>query len=266
MPSMRIIKRLFVVVWSELLQYRGDLVVWTLAIAITPLVSLAIWYTVATANQINQSPRDMVTYYVMVTLLGIATASWQGFELIQGILTGSIVRYLIRPVSIFWEYSISTIVTKSFQLALPLIAFGSVLASAPQLFSPEIFEAKNLVLFIPSILCAVTLSFIMDMVIGTCAFWLEDAHELQSYRFLLMQVASGILIPFSVMPTAARAILGMLPFRYIVSAPVEILLGQTQGITALALIGYQTIWVGVFLLLLRTLWKQGLKIYALPGQ
>lgn len=266
MVKLRAITRVFIMKWSEVLQYRGDLVLWTFAIAITPLVSLAVWYAVATSTQSAQDPRDILTYYILVMLLGIATASWQGFELIQEILSGAIVRYLIRPLSMFWIRIAGTIVTKILQLSVPVLTFCGVLLIFPHWFSSALFKVEHLLLFIPSLLLAITISFIMDMTIGTMAFWLEDAQELQSYRFLLMQVASGILVPFAVMPPAARDVLGSLPFRYIISAPAEIILGQAEGTAALALLAYQALWVVVLALLLAFVWKRGLKIYAAPGQ
>ncbi len=251
---------------SEVLQYRGDLILWTSAIAITPLVSLAIWYTVAQSNQLRQDPHTILTYYALVMLLSIATASWRGFELIQEILTGSIVRYLVRPLSVFWEHGVGMLVTKALQLTPPLLIFGGALLLAPHWFSPTLFDIGHVVLFIPSLLLAVMISFVMDMTIGAMAFWLEDAQELQSYRFLLMQVASGILVPYSVMPPLARDTLGALPFRYIISAPAEIMLGQAEGAAAISLLTYQALWVATLTVLLTFVWKQGLKTYAVPGQ
>lgn len=258
--------RIFSLSWSEAVQYRGDLALWTIASTLAPLISLAVWYTVATSGQSGVSPQDMLTYYILIMLIEYVTRSWRGVYMAQEILDGSIVRYLLRPPIFFIEHLTETIATKIFQLALPLLLFATALIALPDLFSPQIFERSNLLLGLLSIAIAFLVSSAVDYCVGLLAFWIEEVQELHSYRFLLMEVASGVLIPFAVMPDALFTLFSLLPFRYMVSAPAEILLGQATGEQALTLIGIQLAWSVGLIVLVRVLWIFGLRRYAIPAQ
>ena len=152
------------------------------------------------------------------------------------------------------------------KLLIPLPILLLVIARFPQFFSPAIFEPRHLVLFLISLLLAALLAFVLDMHFGVLAFWLADATQLRRYKDILQQATSGILIPLAFLPATIKPIFAALPFRYIISAPAEILLGQAEGTAALHLLLIQATWTGVLLLTLTLLWRRGLKIYAVPGQ
>jgi len=231
----------------------------------TPLISLAIWYTIARSNA-NLIPRDILTYYILVILIRLITSSWRGYYLIQQILNGTIVKYLIRPPAIYWDFLVNNLTNKIFQLIfiLPILVIAFIIF--PDAVSPIIFSLTNLGPFLLSLLLAFIITFTFDLSLGLLAFWLEDAQELMSYRFLLTQVASGVLIPFAMMPDWLYTAFSFLPFRYIISAPAEILLGQVVGPAALQLIFYQVIWAIGFIIIMRVLFVRGLRRYAIPGQ
>lgn len=260
------IGRLFALSWAYALQYRGDIVIWALTSATTPLVSLAIWYSVAKSGDLPTSTRDVITYYILIFLVAYFTRSWRGIFIIEMILNGGIIKYLLRPPVFLFEFISGNLVTKSLQLAVPLPIFLIAIFVHPSWFSPGLFDWANVALFAVSLTMAYILAFAVDLSVGLLAFWIEDAMELQSYRFLLQEVASGVLIPFSVMPPVARTVLSVLPFRYTISAPVEILLGQVQGRETLYLLAAQAAWMISMVVVMRILWVYGLRRYAIPGQ
>lgn len=260
------IGRLFALSWAYALQYRGDIAIWALTSATTPLVSLAIWYSVSKSGYLPASTRDVITYYILIFLVAYFTRSWRGIFIIEMILNGGIIKYLLRPPVFLLEFISGNLVTKALQLAIPLPIFLIAIAVNPLWFSPELYNWGNLALFAVSLTMAYILAFAVDLSIGLLAFWIEDAMELQSYRFLLQEVASGVLIPFAFMPSAIRTAFSFLPFRYTISAPVEILLGQVQGRETLYLLVIQAAWTISMVVVMRILWVYGLRRYAIPGQ
>jgi ABC-2 type transport system permease protein len=269
MPELRMfwrqLTRLFILDWSLLLAYRGEILLWLMAVTATPLLSLAIWYQVAKSSGPSLQ-QEILTYYLLLIVVRSASTSWRGYELIREILNGHVISYLIRPPVIFWEFVTEFLTTKVLFLTPSVLIAALLILISPQSFSPTIFSLPHLGLFSISLLLAVILSFTFDICLGLTAFWLEDAQELMAFRFLLTQVASGVLIPFSLMPSWLHFALSFLPFRYTVSAPVEILLGQITGLAALQLLGIQLIWSIGLILLMRFLFVRGLKHYVIPGQ
>ena len=73
------------------------------------------------------------------------------------------------------------------------------------------------------------------------------------------------MVPIDLFPAAVTNALRFLPFRYVLSFPVELTLGRLS----LADIGFglpmQYAWVLFFFLLYRLLWSRGLKSYSAVG-
>lgn len=260
------IGRIFALEWSTMLQYRADLLMWTAAESAMPLVSLAIWSTVAKSAATGPTPLDIRTYYIIVIYLMIITNAWNGFFFSRSILNGEIIQWLTRPVSPWWPHIANNLTEKIIKLVIPLPAVLVALILFPHFFSSALYQPAHVVLFLFSVPLAVTLSFCLDMLFGVLAFWLEDIAQIRRYKDILQQTTSGILIPLVWLPDVLRPIFTALPFRYIISAPAEILLGQAEGSAALQLLALQFMWIALLIVTLVILWRRGLKIYAVPGQ
>lgn len=249
-----------------MLQYRADLLMWMAAESAIPLVSLAIWSTVAQSTATGPTPLDIRTYYIIVIYLMIITNAWNGFFFSRSILNGEIIQWLTRPVSPWWPHIANNLMEKCIKLFFPLPILLAFLVLTPHFFSAAIFQTPHVLLFLVSLPLAAVLAFCLDMLFGVLAFWLEDIAQIRRYKEILQEATSGILIPLVWLPTTLRHVFAALPFRYIISAPAEILLGQVEGITALHVIAIQLLWITTLITTLVILWQRGLKIYAVPGQ
>ena len=78
-------------------------------------------------------------------------------------------------------------------------------------------------------------------------------------------VFSGYLIPVELFPPLIRGTIELLPFRYQIGFPVELLTRGLDRGAALRLLLYQWIWIGLFLLGVRALWRKGLQRFAAYG-
>lgn len=259
--------RLLHMEWSANLQYRTDILLWTISETMTPLIALAIWYAVATySTKAVVSQGDILTYYLLVFFTFVLTNVWNGFFFSREILNGEISNYLLRPISVFWHHFLQNVGEKVIKLIIPIPLFIFFALLAPHLLSPAIYEPRNIGFFIISIILALVLHFYIDMSLGALAFWLEDAFELRRYKDLLHDFSSGVMIPFALMPPALAAVLGWLPFRYIVAAPVELLMGKMTLAGAAQVFLIQLAWIGGAVVLVTILWRKGLKRYAVPGR
>jgi ABC-2 type transport system permease protein len=258
--------RVFAATWSETLAYRNDVLLWTVAEAMVPLVALAVWMTVATGGNIALTPRETFTYYVLIFFARAITNAWVSFFLSQEILNGKIVADLVRPVWPFWRFIAENVTVKAVRLSIPLVLLLLTLGVAPQLFATEVFNVSRSFLAALSILLAMVLTFVFDSLFGLLAFWLEDSFQIAQFQGVLNFIASGILIPFAAMPPLLLSIFGWLPYRAMISTPVEIMMGQTNGYSTAQLITLQLVWLAIFIVVAVVMWQRGLRRYAVPGQ
>ncbi|MEX0649625.1 MAG: ABC-2 family transporter protein [Candidatus Andersenbacteria bacterium] len=252
--------------WSRLGQYRADVILWMIAETAIPFLSLAVWYTVALSGQTGPTPQEIVTYYILIAFIKIATDSWGGMFLTYEILDGDIVKDLIRPIWPMWKKIANNINEKTIKLIFPTLIGITVLLLWPNIIDTSLLTTPHLLLAAASLILAIVLAFVLDITLGLIAFWLEDAFQIRRYKFMLEYVASGLIIPFAVMPPIARTLFEFLPFRYVLSFPAELALGQAEGARALEGFGIQLTWTIGLLILSWLMWRAGLKRYAVPGR
>ena len=260
------IRGMFVVNWSMALQYRADLFLWLLTEAATPLISMAVWYAVATSSSHGPTPQQTLNYYILAIIVIIATSSWIGFFISREILDGSIAQRIIRPLSPFWGFIANNIAEKTLRFLIPLPIFIISVFLFPSFFVPSLYEVQPWLLFLVSLCLAAILAFCLDMIFGLMAFWLEDAINLRWYKDTLQMITSGILIPIAVMPPSIQSVVNILPFRSIITTPIDILMGNIHDSSLLLALTIQIAWAAATCLLTAILWRQGLKRYAPPGQ
>ncbi len=266
MKFLRKIGRLSIIQWSQLIQYRVDLILWMTSEAAVPLISLAVWYAIAKQSHGGPSPQDTLTYYILLILVVTLTNAWGGYFLSLDILQGNIVKELMKPFSPFWNHILNNLVEKVIKLMIPLPLFILILWFFPQVFTPSLFEPRLWPIFLLSIALAMSLGFAFDIIFGVLAFWLEDVQQIRHYKETLQIITSGTLIPIAVMPAKIQAVVNVLPFRSIISTPIEILLGRLHDTALLSALSLQIAWLAITIIILYVLWHRGLKRYAPPGQ
>jgi ABC-2 type transport system permease protein len=78
-------------------------------------------------------------------------------------------------------------------------------------------------------------------------------------------VLSGYLIPLDLFPAAVQRIALVLPFRFLLSFPVELALGRLSRAHALELLLAQAGYISIALIATHFVWRRGLRRYAAYG-
>ena len=121
------------------------------------------------------------------------------------------------------------------------------------------------ILLCPALLGAWLLYFLVQAIIGTMALRFESAASLFDAWLGFSNLLSGYLVPLDLFPSAIRELAVVLPFRFQLSFPVELMLGRWSRIEAVELLAAQWAYVLVFMLAARVAWRSGLRHYAAYG-
>ena len=81
----------------------------------------------------------------------------------------------------------------------------------------------------------------------------------------LVFLLAGQVAPTALLPGAMRTVATVLPFRYMVGFPVEVLTGQLDRVTLLTGFALQVGWLIVALALFTIMWRNGLRRYTAVG-
>jgi len=258
--------RLLVAHWSTAFQYRGDFYAWGFATSMVPLMALALWYAIALSSSGPLTPAETLAYFIPVLFLNNIIHGPDGYLFGSDVLQGGYVQHMIKPYVIWIGYFLKGLAVRtvfSFIYVLPLLA---LLLFFPQVFAGLDLSPANSLLAVASVALGVGVYFTFEMLLACTAFWLEESHEIRRFRHVIGSLAAGILLPYTIMPDGMRTVLSYLPFRYMLSAPVEILSGQVAGMETGTLIGLQVVWFVVGALLLAVAWRAGERRYVMPTQ
>jgi ABC-2 type transport system permease protein len=120
-------------------------------------------------------------------------------------------------------------------------------------------------LLCPALVGAWLIYFLVQAIIGTFALRFESAASLFDAWLGFSNILSGYLVPLDLFPHGVRSLALVLPFRFQLSFPVELMLGRWARADALALLGAQWAYVAVFFVATRVAWRSGLRHYAAYG-
>jgi ABC-2 type transport system permease protein len=244
----------------ESLTYRGDVFLFVASGIVAPLVSLAVWLTIsASGGTPPLSQHQIVSYFLLVMLVEIINSPFVSADIRYGKLS----KHLLKPFSyITWfiGQNIGEKVLKMVYLVPLVVALFALLSKSPVSISLEIF-----VPFIIALFFATILTFVFDFLLGIAAFWMQDTKSILDFQDIFYFVLSGKIIPLVVLPTIIRDINNFLPFRYMLSFPVEIALGTLSSFDVFLGFVIQLIWVVIMIAGYIYLWSRGLKRYSAVG-
>lgn len=261
-----IYQRLLQVNWAEQWQYRANMLMYLLYWLVSPIVYMAVWTTVASANgSVNGlTANDFVTYYMTLVVVDQLTGNIVIHVFAYKIQDGSLSGELIRPIHPMLGNTLAVNLANKALNFLVLIPVWGVLAL---LFQPN-FSAvtlPNILLALPMIALGFSIGFLLSAAITAIAFWTTRAWSIHEFYFGVLIMFSGQFVPLHLMPQLVQDIARFLPFQFFIYTPIQIILGklEAQAITQDYLLA--TIWLVVSYLLFTWVWKRGVRQFSAVG-
>jgi ABC-2 type transport system permease protein len=119
--------------------------------------------------------------------------------------------------------------------------------------------------FVPVVLLAFLVRFVVEWTLALAAFWTTRVSALNQMYFMAMLFFSGQIAPLELLPHPVRVVAFVLPFRWTIGFPTELFLGRLTPAQVLTGIGMQAMWLAAGLVLMRFVWRAGLKVYSAVG-
>ncbi|HCF62015.1 MAG TPA: ABC transporter permease [Myxococcales bacterium] len=249
--------------FADALAYRAEFLVWILSTNM-PLVMLALWSAVAREHPIGGfGQAEFVAYYLSALIVRLLTGAWVAWEINYELRQGLLAFRLLRPINPLIHFAAENMA------ALPLRALFALPIAAVSLWAMGAkmvtHDPALLGLFVVAVYGAWAINFLAQAIIGTLGFYVEYSISLWQIWFGLYMLLSGYLIPLALFPGWLLAAARLLPFRYMLSFPVEVILGQHDRLQALEGLGIQWSIVAAMGLLLAAFWKAGMRRFVAYG-
>jgi ABC-2 type transport system permease protein len=250
---------------AAMLQYRVALLIWLIGQVLAPVIYLVVWSTVSVASGGSvggYTSGDFAAYYLALMIVGHLTYTWIMYEYDYRVREGTLSASLLRPLHPIHGDIADNLGSKAMSAPFMLaVAFGLGL-----IFQPTFtFVPWAAVAFIPVIGLAFVLRFFVEWTLAQAAFWTTRVSAINQLYFLAMLFFAGEMAPLALMPPPVQTIATLLPFRWMIAFPIELLLGKLTPQQTLAGVAAQLAWIGLSYALLRVVWRLGLRQYSAVG-
>lgn len=261
---LEIYRKQFVTELAVVTQYKVNIAIWILSLITEPIVYMAVWTTITkTQGSVGDySAGDFAAYYITWMLVRHFAVTLSPDALEWRVRQGEFSNLLLKPLHPIHTDIAQNVAYKL--VALPIIIL--MMLALATIFPPTYnFQVWSILAFVPVMFMAYLIRFLSHWILGILAFWTTRAHSIFQIFFVAEIFLTGRLAPLALLPPAVTIAASILPFRWMIAFPVELLLGKVSPEDALIGFGMQTIWLGIELMLLFLVWRAGVRRYAAVG-
>ncbi|WCK53180.1 ABC-2 family transporter protein [Aneurinibacillus sp. Ricciae_BoGa-3] len=238
--------------YVEMFAYQLATIVWMTGSMIQPLITMIVWMNIYQAQA-----QSFVLYFIVLIFVERLTSAWDVWELDREIREGTFSYHIVRPLHpVHWAIA-ENIVYKGLFLVI-LIPVWIITA----LFVPALrlhLSGTQWLLFIAALLLGAAIRFMFSYTFGLLGFWITKVTAIYSMFEAVSLFFSGRIAPLSLLPPVMQQISFVLPFRYMIGFPIDIVTGAATGPNmAYGFLG-SIIWALLLFAMLGWLWKAGLK-------
>jgi ABC-2 type transport system permease protein len=247
---------------AETLAYRAEFLVWILTTT-QPLIMLGLWTSVARLQAFaHYTSADFVAYFLAALIVRQLTGNWVAWQISEDVRSGAMAMRLLRPIHPLVAYAASHAAAIPFRsiIALPV----AVILLAGSGSGALTTDPVRLALVIPSIALAWLITFALMFAIGALAFFLTQTMAIANLYFALYSLFSGYLMPLELLGPVTN-VARWLPFRFMLSAPVELLTRTQHRDDLVRLLGGQAAWAAISLTGALVLWRRGVRRFEAVG-
>ena len=229
---------------------------------------LIVWTTIALWNYVyihnGDMQENMVIYTILANIIGLCYSNIISNQIAEKVYKGSFAIDLLRPVNfirINFQQAFGTMMANIIIKGMPL-SFMLFLLYGRYMFRIKI---KYLGISFLVIACAIILYMEIYAIIGFMAFRLYEIWPINRLMNDTIRLFSGAFIPLQLFPGVLRNIAHVLPFRYLYSFPIELLLYGNTKVSMIRDISNMLIWVIICGVLLGFVYKAAIKKSVVQG-
>ncbi len=257
---------------AERLTYRADFIFSTFVRFLPIVTQIFLWsaiFGVGTSHPVgtlnSYSYEDMVAYYLL-TMVARAFSSMPGLSsgIAEDIRDGSIKKFLTQPIDLLGYLLWYRIAHKLVYYVFAFLPYAIVFYVCRQYFTHPVSWEMG-VGFAVALIMSFLVGFLIESLLGLCAFWFLEISSLMFIYMMLNYFLSGHMIPLDWLPSWLNNSIGLLPFKYTAYTPCAIILGKYDNSTIVYELTIEFLWILALLAANRYAYFYGVRKYSAFG-
>lgn len=227
------------------------------AFPVYAIVMYFLWKIIIANSNFNVDLHEITTYYILTYAISMMiTETYIARQMSDDIRKGSIVKIISRPMTYleytFWKrFGVFLFFSTLYFIVLLIISFFFKLQIT---LNPLI-----ILLFIISLILAMIMNYLLFFIIGITAFWTTNNWGVINAFMSIVSFLSGSWIPLTLLTGKLKEVSLMLPFKYTVFIPASILQGKLTTLEIIQGFIIMLVWIFIFYLTAKLLWRIGEK-------
>lgn len=244
--------------------YRLESFNWFIIALLSTVSSYVIFTTATKAGAITNYTSNEIGLYVFFSLITERIIGWYySWDLQNEINRGRLSTKLLKPYNQLFHFGINELGYKiTGNLPYILLAFV-IFATYVIYLNPSKYYL--LIFFVISILLSAVISFYITAIFGLIAFWTDRSSAFVDFFQFFGFFTMGRSFPLDIFPPYVLNVLNFTPFPYIFYYPITGLIRQESVVYFLKLFIAQLFWLVITYLLVKFMWKRGIKKYESIG-
>lgn len=246
-------------------QYRASNYFYMIGMVVEPTIYLVVWRTIAElsgGSVAGYTAGTFAAYYIVWTLVRNMNIVFTPFGWEIRIREGELSGQLLRPVHPI-HYDLGSFIGWKVIVIVFWIPIAAALSLA---FRPTLDPTvMQCIVFFIAIWGAYLIRSMLLWVLGMITFWTTRVSALFTIYFTAELLLSGRLVPMTLMPGWVQGLSWFLPFRWTFGFPITALVGPITRTELLVGVLAQIGWVLFGALLVKIVWKRGIRKFSAVG-
>jgi ABC-2 type transport system permease protein len=254
----------------ERMTYRGDFFLGTVLRFLPMITTILLWQAIYAGSEQDElsgySQHNMIAYLLLVHISRMFS-SMPGLAhgIARSIRDGNLKKYLLQPIDMIAYLVSYRVAHKIAYITTSFLPYALLFILCREYFDRLPGDALTIAAYLASLMLGFLIGFFFEACIGMIGFWFL---EVTSFLYVVNTVnffVSGHMFPLDLLPPFWGMVLKSLPFQYMAYFPAAVFLEKIQGRDLLVGLRDELIWVVVFMLAARFMYRFGLRRYSAFG-
>ncbi len=232
------------------------------------VITIVVYLCIYKALYGDMQEVDGITFSMVATHFVISLGLSSAFEYNEMFLQdkvhdGSITNEFLKPVNFIFRLLAENVGEGLFKVAFNFLPAVMITMLYVKLCPPS--SVLNFMAMLISVILGYLILWLISFIVQTWSFWLFSVWGIMTIKNVIVKILSGSLLPLWFMPEIVRKIVAFTPFESIYFTPIQIYLGEINGVELLKKILIQMVWIGILWIIANLFWKKGTKKLVVQG-
>jgi len=250
------------------MEYRADFILSIFSAGFIIIIQCFLWTAVFASSTepvvYGYTFPEMISYSIIAGLTSKMVSAGFEWEIANDIKNGGLSKFVVQPVSYFYYRICCFFGGKTVQLSILLVLSMGALMACGAFLGLEL-NIYRILMFFPFVFLAMVLNFLIYYSISSLAFTMTEVWGVFAAAGQGILMLSGGIFPLDVFGDKVNRALSMLPFKYIIFYPVNIINGRIPPEEVYSGAVVLLAWIAVLAVISKICWRSGMKKFVAAG-